>query len=152
MRTVIMTLMGLFLATSTIAQERPMAEIFSEKEQEIHRQCGINFDGLKAAVANVLRRDGYQISHVEDRRAMMVSLTLNPTRIYGGCAVTFEVSFGFIGSALAPWGQRYALNHVICRKSSIHTDAVSHLQASLRSHAIEFTEFCLYDEERFRIK
>ena len=150
MGTVTFALIGLLIATPAVAQQRPMAEVFSERDIEIHRQCGVGHSGLNAAVESALRRNGYRIAPREHREAMLVYVNLNPVAIQGGCAISFKVEFSFIDSARAPWGQRYVLKHVICSQGVILTGPIIDLQARLRTHAAELTEICISEEERYR--
>jgi hypothetical protein len=150
MRIIMLTLMGLFFVTSAVAQQRPKAEMISEDDTEDHRRCGVSHDGLKAAAAGVLRRSGYQISPHAELDTMVVYVNATPIGTRSGCAVSLSVEFYFDALASAPWGQRYFVKHIICRKGAVRTGSPGTIQAHLRSDATEFTEICISEEEQKR--
>jgi hypothetical protein len=151
MRTFIMALMGLFFATSAVAQQRPLVVIMSEGDGENERRCGISNAGLEAAASGVLRRNGFRLSpNVSDPETMIAYVTADAIGTQSFCSVHFKVIFKFTGFVVAPWGHRYFVDHVICSQGHTRHGPPQTLQAHLRNIAVELTEICIHEEERKR--
>ena len=150
MKAVLLVLMGLFIATPADARQQPTVYVFSEEDEEIHRQCGINYAGLNAAVANTLRRSGYQIAPQVVGGVMYAYLNLILLKIEGGCAIYFRLQFYFVTNTDAPWRQKYFINNVICSQGRLFIGPTAEFQSRLRSSAIDFAEVCINEEEQKR--
>jgi hypothetical protein len=149
MKLLVLAIMSLVVTTSASAQERRSAIIHAGTDDEDHRKCGLNHAGVSAAVASVMRRNGFQIEQ-NLTKGINVDVILTPVPISGGCAVSIEVDFSFIRAVTSGWGDTYIAIVSVCRKTALLTGPIHSLQARIRERAIEFTEVCISEEEAAR--
>jgi len=149
-RAFVLAFMSLFLLTPAEAQQRKSAFVFSETDTDGHQYCGVNHEGISAAVASVLRSNGYQMAEKTDSQAMDVYVALTPVPISSGCAVSFKVEFSFFQHARSGWGDSYFGKLLLCTRSGIQTGSINNMQSNLRLLSIQATEMCIREEERKR--
>jgi hypothetical protein len=155
-----MTLLASLASPGAEAQKPQCARFLAiEEERDQHRACGINSEGLKAAIASVMRQNGYAIEQDADKgtSCLSVSFGINPLPISSNsCAVSLRLTFSFLPElrflfqSRAPWGATYDLFRVpICELGAVSVGPIP-MQNQQRENLIQFTERCILEEERMR--
>ena len=141
----------IFFSTRSAEAQRPSnVYIYSEDETQIDRQCGLNFESSRSAVAAIFRRNGYNIVNEESEIAMDVYLNFTTVLTNTGCAVHISFESSFHSTSRAPWGTNYRVKSVLCSQGSNLTGLNYNMQSRVRDDLVRFSEVCMNREVRAR--
>jgi hypothetical protein len=154
---VALTLLASLAASGAKAQKPECVSLDFSSQDALARQCGLDFKGLEAAAASILRQNGYVISSQNERCLQVWLDTASLDLQDNHCAMTLELGFSFfpisfgVSPMQAPWGASYWPRAIICRQVVL-ADGPKPMQTQVRDSLIQATEKCLLEEERNRIR
>lgn len=159
-----MTLLASLASPIAEAQKPECAQILATGDGDQNRACGIDREGIRAAIASVMRQNGYAIEQDRDKVAscLMVSFGIATSRLVSSgvasntCAASLKLTFSFLPElrflfqSRAPWGATYDWFSVpICEESAVSVGPIP-MQNQQRDNFIQLTERCILEEERRR--
>jgi hypothetical protein len=152
-RLIIMIMLGSLLCSQAQAQRPEKVRVlWNNPSQDL--ACGLTAPGIQAAVESSLRRNGFQISHQTDLRAMKVEIAILSAALsssVSSCAASVSLSFSFPIRTTAIWGGTYSFRTVdICSQTALLTGPSTDMQRRIRDKMSEFVDVCTGEEERSR--
>lgn len=144
-------------APTAAAQKPDCASVIVPQEEQISRQCGLNYQSLAAAIASAMRQNGYAISPQPAENCLQVFFDTTSLDQRDRCAALVELGFWFrpdvsrgLSPSRAPWGASYLPRFVICEKSAVVAGSKP-MQTLVRNFLRDMTEQCILEEEEKRI-
>jgi hypothetical protein len=154
---VALILLASLAASAAEAQKPQCVSIDFSSQDAVARQCGLDFQGLEAAAASILRQNGYVISSQNESCLQVWLKTASIELQNNHCAMSLELGFSFfpisfgLSPMQAPWGASYWPRVIICRQGFMATGRKP-MQTQVRDGLIQATEMCILEEERNRIR
>lgn len=152
------------LASPIAEAQKPQCAQILATEDDQNRACGIDIEGIRAAIASVMRQNGYAIEQDAHKgtSCLTVSFAISSVRLRSGgvaspnCAASSMLIFSFLPElrfpfqSRAPWGATYDRFSVpICEVSAVSAGPIP-MQNQQRDNFIQLTERCILEEERRR--